>query len=75
MTKIELVNKLAKETMGRVWTKNIESTTVYITRVYYKKGYAEIKDNDEIYFETVYRTNFDDVKQFAMKHNLKRVYA
>jgi len=73
MTKIELTNKLAVETSGRVWIKNLESTDIVIARVYYKKGYAEIRDGS-IYFESVIRHNFEDVKQFASDNNLKRDY-
>ena len=76
MTKIELTEKLAKETNGKLWVKKDEELDIIIiARVYYKKGYAEIKDGDSIFFETVYRTNFEDVKQFAIDNNLKRVYS
>ena len=75
MTKIELTEKLAKDTNGRVWIKEIESTDIVKTRVYYKKGYAEIRDNSDIFFESVHRTNFEEVKQFASDNNLNRVYS
>ncbi len=72
--KIELTEKLAEETNGRVWIKEIESTDIVKARVYYKKGYAEIRD-DSIFFETVHRNSFEEVKSFAAENNLKRDYS
>lgn len=69
-----LTEKLAKETNGKMWTLKDEDGFVYKARVYYKKGYAEIRKDNKIYFETVIRHNFSDVKGFAENHNLTRVY-